>query len=280
MLPFVVASEKSLRLGTEFDGYAAVLPFSKANKTFFGYFDPENYFLDCGKKSNFRGDLTDNSAKKDALVCSGELPSQDYVKLLSRSENGGCPALFLAPMENLADRPFRMAHSRTVCGFDEACTEFIRVPNNTAEPFRFAKGLAKCYNAKELGNVPLAAQIMGNYLPIMEFLVPRLVDQGAPRIDLNCGCPASGVTGKGAGSRYENVNHLSCIWACRCLALEVAAFNSNNREMNIIRLACSYCKSSVLRSSASFFTGVMVFTQNIRYLTESSTSFSKPLHQK
>ena len=33
---------------------------------FFGYFDPENILLDI-KLSNFRGDLTDISAKKEAL---------------------------------------------------------------------------------------------------------------------------------------------------------------------------------------------------------------------
>ena len=44
-----------------------VLPFSKLNKLISGYFDPENIFLD-NKIINFRGDLTDNSAKKEVLV--------------------------------------------------------------------------------------------------------------------------------------------------------------------------------------------------------------------
>ena len=36
---------------------------------FFGYFDSENIFLD-NKINNFRGELTDDSAKKEALsVC-------------------------------------------------------------------------------------------------------------------------------------------------------------------------------------------------------------------
>ena len=43
-----------------------VLPFLKLNKIFVGYFDPENIFLN-NKKINFGGDLTDNSAKKEAL---------------------------------------------------------------------------------------------------------------------------------------------------------------------------------------------------------------------
>ena len=46
----------------------AVLLFSELNKRIFGYFDPENIILQIIKINNFRGDLTDNSAKKEALV--------------------------------------------------------------------------------------------------------------------------------------------------------------------------------------------------------------------
>ena len=44
-----------------------MLPFSKLNKLFFGYFDPENIFID-NENNFFRGELTDNSAKKEALA--------------------------------------------------------------------------------------------------------------------------------------------------------------------------------------------------------------------
>ena len=44
-----------------------MLPFSKLNKMIFGYFDPANVFFKIIKIINFRGDLTDNSAKKEAL---------------------------------------------------------------------------------------------------------------------------------------------------------------------------------------------------------------------
>ena len=44
-----------------------MLLFSKLNKISFGYFDPENIILD-NKINNFRGDLTDISAKKEALL--------------------------------------------------------------------------------------------------------------------------------------------------------------------------------------------------------------------
>ena len=44
-----------------------MLPFSKLNKMFFGYFDPD-FFLKIMKINNFRGELTDSSAKKEALL--------------------------------------------------------------------------------------------------------------------------------------------------------------------------------------------------------------------
>ena len=49
-----------------------MLPFSKLNKIIFGYFDPENIFID-NKIINFRGDLTDSSAKKEALMATYHL---------------------------------------------------------------------------------------------------------------------------------------------------------------------------------------------------------------
>ena len=49
------------------DRTPSVLPFSKLNKMFIGYFDPENMFLDNENKY-FWGELTDNSAKKAALI--------------------------------------------------------------------------------------------------------------------------------------------------------------------------------------------------------------------
>ena len=44
-----------------------VLPFSKLKRIFFGYFDPENNFLDNENKF-FWGEITDNSANKEALA--------------------------------------------------------------------------------------------------------------------------------------------------------------------------------------------------------------------
>lgn len=106
----------------------------------------------------------------------------------------GCPYLFLAPMEGVGDRCFRKAMA-SVGGFDEAVTDFIRVPSNA-----HVKSLAKVYEANETAPIPLAAQLMGSDPFLMAEMAKEIESKGAPRIDLNCGCPSNTVTGKGAGS--------------------------------------------------------------------------------
>lgn len=113
--------------------------------------------------------------------------------LLPKDKNG-CPFLLLAPMEGVGDRSFRKAMA-SIGGFDEAVREFLRVPRNAHIP-----SLAAPYDARELAPIPLVAQIMGSELDLMAEMAYQLVQMGAPRIDVNCGCPSNTVTGKGAGS--------------------------------------------------------------------------------
>ncbi len=114
-------------------------------------------------------------------------------KLLAKDGNG-CPYLQLAPMEGVGDTCFRKAIA-TIGGFDEAVRDFLRVPSNA-----HVKSLSKVYCSNELWPVPLAAQIMGSDTILMAAMAQELVLRGAPRIDVNCGCPSNTVTGKGAGS--------------------------------------------------------------------------------
>jgi len=108
--------------------------------------------------------------------------------------SNGCPRLFLAPMEGVGDSAFRKAMA-SVGGFNEAITEFIRVPTNA-----HVKSLAKVYDCNETMPIPLAAQLMGQDPSLMAEMAVEIEKRGAPRIDLNCGCPSNTVTGKGAGS--------------------------------------------------------------------------------
>lgn len=106
----------------------------------------------------------------------------------------GCPYLIVAPMEGVGDRCFRKAMAK-IGGFDEAVTEFIRVPSNA-----HVKSLAAVYDSQEIAPFRLAAQIMGSDLSLMADMAVEIERRGAPRIDLNCGCPSNTVTGRGAGS--------------------------------------------------------------------------------
>ena len=56
-----------------------VLPFSKLNKIFFGYLDPEKIFLDNGNQQ-FSGNLADISAKKEALQITLKINYLKYEK--------------------------------------------------------------------------------------------------------------------------------------------------------------------------------------------------------
>lgn len=102
--------------------------------------------------------------------------------------------LFLAPMEGVGDRAFRKAMA-SIGGFDEAVTDFIRVPSNA-----HVESLAKVYQVDETAPIPLAAQLMGSDPMLMAAMAKVIERRGAPRIDLNCGCPSNTVTGRGAGS--------------------------------------------------------------------------------
>jgi tRNA-dihydrouridine synthase C len=97
-------------------------------------------------------------------------------------------------MEGVGDRCFRKAMA-SVGGFDEAVTDFIRVPSNA-----HVESLARVYEPDETAPIPLAAQLMGSDPELMAAMAVVIERRGAPRIDLNCGCPSNTVTGRGAGS--------------------------------------------------------------------------------
>lgn len=114
--------------------------------------------------------------------------------MLLPKDTNGCPFLILAPMEGVGDRCFRKAMA-SIGGFDLAVTDFLRVPSNA-----HVVSLARAYEATETTPIPLAAQLMGSDVSLMADMAVEIERRGAPRIDLNCGCPSNTVTGRGAGS--------------------------------------------------------------------------------
>ena len=115
----------------------------------------------------------------------------------------GCPYLILAPMEGVGDQCFRKAMA-SIGGFDEGVRDFLRVPSNAHVP-----SLAVRYQSNEIEPIPLAAQLMGSDPDLMADMAREMERRGAPRVDLNCGCPSNTVTGRGAGSSLlKEPNHL------------------------------------------------------------------------
>lgn len=110
------------------------------------------------------------------------------------SRNKELPFLLLAPMEGVGDRAFRKAMA-AIGGFDWACTEFLRVPMKAHIP-----SLVKGYDPQDTAPIPQAIQLMGSDPVLMAEVARAVESMGAPRIDLNCGCPSNTVTGRGAGS--------------------------------------------------------------------------------
>jgi nifR3 family TIM-barrel protein len=97
-------------------------------------------------------------------------------------------------MEGVGDRVFRKAMA-AIGGFDEAVRDFLRVPKNP-----HVQSIAAQYDAEEIAPIPLAAQLMGSDPELMAATAIEIEKRGAPRIDVNCGCPSNTVTGRGAGS--------------------------------------------------------------------------------
>lgn len=102
--------------------------------------------------------------------------------------------LHLAPMEGVGDKAFRKAIA-TIGGFDEAVRAFLRVPKNG-----HVESLAQAYDAKEIAPFIFVPQIMGSDPNLMAAMAVELEKRGAPRIDLNCGCPSHTVNRREAGA--------------------------------------------------------------------------------
>jgi len=119
-------------------------------------------------------------------------------------------------MEGVGDQSFRKAIA-SIGGFDEAVRDFLRV---SAQPH--LKSLASQYQHDEIAPVPLAAQLMGSDVTFMAEMARELELKGAPRIDLNCGCPSNTVTGKGAGSSLlKNPQWLYEVARCMVKAVSI-----------------------------------------------------------
>lgn len=176
------------------------------------------------------------------------------------------PKLYLAPMEGVADRSFRQATARYFPHFDEATTEFIRLPRGGHIP-----SLIASYDPRELGEIPLAAQIMTSCPQGAGQMAQALAEKGAQRIELNCGCPSNRVAGRGAGSALlEEPKQLVEI----LLAMEQAV---DQRARISVKIRSGYSDASRFEELLSAIAGARVAHLTIHPRTKVE-GYRRPCH--
>ena len=102
-------------------------------------------------------------------------------------------AVVLAPMEDVSDLPFRLICKQF--GADIVYTEFVASD-------AIVRNVRKSYSKMELGEAerPVAIQIFGNDPDVMRGAALRAQALNPDFLDINYGCPAKKVAGRGAGS--------------------------------------------------------------------------------
>jgi tRNA-dihydrouridine synthase B len=122
------------------------------------------------------------------------------------------PALILAPMAGVTDKPFRMLCKRLGAGL---CVSEM----TTSDPrfWKTAKSLHRMDHAGE--PAPISVQIAGTVPQIMADAARYNVEHGAQIIDINMGCPAKKVCNAWAGSALMREPEL----VARILSAVVAA---------------------------------------------------------
>tara|TARA_R110001583_G_scaffold2483_7_gene18070 strand:- start:177 stop:1214 length:1038 start_codon:yes stop_codon:yes gene_type:complete len=108
--------------------------------------------------------------------------------------------IYLAPMEGLVDPVMRDVISR-IGGIDRAVTEFVRVSDRVL-PKRVYLRLSPELNqgGTTTTGLPVYIQLLGSDPDRLAGCANKLVELGAPGIDLNFGCPAKTVIRNRGGS--------------------------------------------------------------------------------
>lgn len=107
--------------------------------------------------------------------------------------NAEAPTLVLAPMEGLAD--FLVRQTLTdLGGFDWCVSEFVRVSGSLLPPRVFHRWCPELLTgARTRAGTPVHVQLLGSDPVCVAENAARVVELGAPAIDLNFGCPAKTV---------------------------------------------------------------------------------------
>lgn len=101
--------------------------------------------------------------------------------------------VFLAPMEDITDLPFRVICKRM--GADVVYTEFISSDGLIRDAKR---SMQKLQLADE--EHPVSIQIFGGDLDVMKMAARKAVESGPDFLDINCGCWVKNVVARNAGA--------------------------------------------------------------------------------
>ncbi len=106
----------------------------------------------------------------------------------------------LAPMEGVTDYHMRKILT-SVFSYDRCVTEFVRVTTGVYPDKVFLRYCPELRNGGVTDTgVPVFVQLLGSDCKSMADSAKRLVELGAPGIDINFGCPAKTVNRHGGGS--------------------------------------------------------------------------------
>ena len=108
--------------------------------------------------------------------------------------------LILAPMEGLTDPIMRDVLTH-IGSFDWCVTEFIRVTNSVLPDHVYHTYCPELWTGgKTAAGTPVHVQFLGNDPEMLAANAAKVVELGAPAIDLNFGCPAKTVNRHRGGS--------------------------------------------------------------------------------
>ncbi|WP_426417657.1 tRNA dihydrouridine synthase [Aestuariirhabdus sp. LZHN29] len=109
--------------------------------------------------------------------------------------------LLLAPMEGIADHSMRALLTEHG-DFDLCVSEFVRVSNTLLPERVFRRYLPELENGCQTpSGCPVHVQLLGSDPQLMGENAHRVVEMGAPGIDINFGCPTKIVNRHGGGAQ-------------------------------------------------------------------------------
>lgn len=117
------------------------------------------------------------------------------------------PAVVLAPMEGVTDRPMRELMSE-LGGFSHMVTEFLRVSQMALPAKVIRRHMAEtAQRSRTRTGTPVALQLLGGHPGRLAETASNAVEAGALSIDLNFGCPAPTVNRHDGGATLLQYPH-------------------------------------------------------------------------